>query len=291
MANAMPNPINDPQSPDVSEEVVHLPTPTAWPLVLALGLTLGFAGLVTNAGISILGAVLIVAGCFGWFGQVWPHAQHIAVPVRVQKFKFTTVRKKTTHIQIDETHRARLPVHTPSVMAGVKGGIAGGAAMIVPAVLYGLIAYHSVWYPINLLGGAGVAGWTHPTQDEIEHFRLSATVFATIIHVAGSLLVGLLYGAMLPIMPKRPILLGGIIAPVLWTGFLHSALPLINPFLADRIDWRWFVVSQLTFGLVAGWVVAQQAHIRTEQYLPFAARVGLETPGMMDVRDQKDGPK
>ena len=163
--------------------------------------------------------------------------------------------------------------------------------MIVPAVLYGLIAYHSVWYPINLLGGAGVAGWTNPSQAEIEHFRLSATIFATVIHVAGSLLVGLLYGAMLPIMPKRPILLGGIIAPVLWTGFLHSALPLINPFLADRIDWRWFVVSQLTFGLVAGWVVAQQAHIRTEQYLPFAARVGLETPGMMDVRDQKDGPK
>jgi hypothetical protein len=278
MANAMPNPMNDPQSPEVSEEVVHLPTPTAWPLVLAVGLTLTFAGLVTNAGISILGAVLIVAGCFGWFGQVWPHAQHIAVPVRVQKFKFTTARKKTTHIQIDETHRARLPVHTPSVMAGVKGGIAGGVAMIVPAMLYGLIAYHSIWYPVNLLGGAGVAGW-------------SATVVATIIHVAGSLLVGLLYGAMLPIMPKRPILLGGIIAPVLWTGFLHSALPLINPFLSARIDWRWFVVSQLTFGLVAGWVVAQQTHIRTEQYLPFAARVGLETPGMMDVRDQKDGPK
>jgi hypothetical protein len=291
MANAMPNPMNDAHNPDVSEEVVHLPTPTAWPLVLAVGLTLAFAGLVTNAGISILGAVLIVAGCFGWFGQVWPHAQHVAVPVRVQKFKFTTVRKKTTHIQIDETHRARLPVHTPSVMAGVKGGIAGGIAMIVPAVLYGLIAYHSIWYPINLLGGAGVAGWTNPSQAEIEHFRLSATIVATIIHVAGSLLVGLLYGAMLPIMPKRPILLGGIIAPVLWTGFLHSALPLINPFLADRIDWRWFVVSQLTFGLVAGWVVAQQAHIRTEQYLPFAARVGLETPGMMDERDQKDGPK
>jgi len=291
MANAMPNPMNDPQSPEVSEEVVHLPAPTAWPLVLAVGLTLTFAGLVTNAGISILGAVLIVAGCFGWFGQVWPHAQHIAVPVRVQKFKFTTVRKKTTHIQIDETHRARLPVHTPSVMAGVKGGIAGGVAMIVPAMLYGLIAYHSIWYPVNLLGGAGVAGWTNPSQAEIEHFRLSATIVATIIHVAGSLLVGLLYGAMLPIMPKRPILLGGIIAPVLWTGFLHSALPLINPFLSARIDWRWFVVSQLTFGLVAGWVVAQQTHIRTEQYLPFAARVGLETPGMMDVRDQKDGPK
>ena len=49
------------------------------------------------------------------------------------------MRTKVAHIQIDESHRARLPVHTPSVLAGVKGGIAGGAAMIVPAILYGLI--------------------------------------------------------------------------------------------------------------------------------------------------------
>jgi hypothetical protein len=282
----MPEAINRQQeSPDVSEEIVHLPAPTAWPVVLALGLTFTFAGLVTNAGISIMGGVLVVAGCVGWFRQVWPHAQHIAVPVKVQKFQFTTVRTRVAHIQIDESHRARLPVHTPSVVAGIKGGIAGGVAMIFPAILYGLIAYHSIWYPVNLLGGAGVAGWTNPTLDEITHFRLSALITAIVIHSVGSLLIGLLYGAMLPMMPKRPILLGGLIAPVLWTGLLHSALPLINPFLAARIDWWWFVVSQLTFGVVAGWVVAQQAHIRTEQYLPFAARVGLETPGMMDERE------
>jgi hypothetical protein len=274
----------------VSDEIVQLPAPTAWPLALALGLTFALAGLVTNWGISVLGGVLIVAGCVGWFGQVWPHAQHIAVPVKVQKFEYTTVRTKVARIEVDESHRARLPVHTPSVMAGVKGGIAGGVAMIFPAVLYGLIAYHSIWYPINLLGGAGVAGWNNPTLDEITHFRLSALITAIIIHSVGSLLIGLLYGAMLPMMPKRPILLGGIIAPVLWTGVLHSALPLINPFLADRIDWWWFVVSQVTFGLVAGWVVGKQVHIRTEQYLPFAARVGLETPGMMD-EDREDGKK
>ncbi len=272
----------------VSDEIVQLPAPTAWPLVLALGLTFALAGLVTNLGISMLGGVLIVAGCAGWFGQVWPHAHHIAVPVKVQKFEYTTVRTRVARIAVDESHRARLPVHTPSVMAGVKGGIAGGVAMIFPAILYGLIAYHSIWYPVNLLGGAGVAGWSHPTLEEITHFRLSALVTAIIIHSVGSLLIGLLYGAMLPMMPKRPILLGGIIAPVLWTGVLHSALPLINPFLADRIDWWWFVVSQLTFGVVAGLVVAQQAHIRTEQYLPFAARMGLETPGMMDEDRRED---
>jgi hypothetical protein len=275
----------------ISEEVVQLPTPTAFPIVLALGLTFAFAGLVTNVGISVLGAVMIVAGCVGWFRQVWPHAHHIAVPVKVQKFKYATVRTKVAHIAIDESHRARLPVHTPSVMAGVKGGIAGGVAMIVPATLYSLIAYHSLWYAVNLLGGAGVAGWSNPTLAEITHFRLSALIAATIIHVAGSLLIGLLYGAMLPMLPRHPILLGGIIAPVLWTGVLHSALPLINPYLADRIDWWWFVVSQVTFGLVAGWVVSKQIDIRTEQFMPFSVRMGLETPGMMEEHHREDGPK
>ena len=275
----------------ISEEVVQLPAPTAFPIVLALGLTFTLAGLVTNMGISILGGVLIVAGCVGWFRQVWPHAHHIAVPVVIQKFAYTTVRTKVAHIQIDESHRARLPVHTPSVMAGVKGGIAGGAAMIVPAVLYGLIRYHSIWYAVNLLGGAGVAGWSNPTLAEITHFRLSALITAIIIHAVGSLLIGLLYGAMLPMLPRHPILLGGIIAPVLWTGVLHSALPLINPFLADRIDWWWFVVSQVTFGLVAGWVVSKQIDIRTEQFMPFSVRMGLETPGMMEEHHREDGPK
>jgi hypothetical protein len=284
--------MENPQGHDsVSNEVVQLPAPTAWPVVLALGLTFGAAGLVTNIGISVLGAILIVCGCVGWFSQVWPHAHHVAVPVKVERFVFTTQRTRISRIEVDESHRARLPVHTPSVLAGMKGGIAGGAAMIVPALLYGLIRYHSIWYAVNLLGGAGVAGWSNPTLEEITHFRLSALITATIIHAAGSSLIGLLYGAMLPMLPKRPVLLGGLIAPLLWTGVLHATLGLINPYLDARIDWWWFVASQVTFGVVAGVVVAKQAHIYTEQYLPFAARIGLETPGMMEERHQEDGPK
>jgi hypothetical protein len=279
------------ENPAVSNEVVELPAPTPWPVVLALGLTFALAGLVTNPGISILGAILIVAGCVGWFRQVLPHQHHVTVQVKVQKFDYKTIRTKVSRIHVDESHRARLPVHTPSVMAGVKGGIAGGAAMIVPALLYGQIRYHSIWYAVNLLGGAGVAGWSNPTLAEITHFRLSALITAAIIHAAGSLLIGLLYGAMLPMLPRHPILLGGIIAPLLWTGMLHATLGLINPFLDERIDWWWFVASQVTFGLVAGLVVAKQAHIYTEQFLPFAARMGLETPGMMKEHDPEDGPK
>lgn len=280
-----------PEQHKISDEVVELPAPTAAPLVLAVGLTLAFAGLVTNVGVGIVGIVLTVVGCVNWFRQVLPHQQHEFIPVKVEKIQLTTTRRTVARIEVDESHRARVPVQTPSVLAGVKGGIAGGIAMIVPAILYGLIRYHSIWYPVNLLGGAGVAGWTHPTVDQLMHFRLSALVAAIIIHAITSLLVGLLYGAMLPMLPRHPILLGGVIAPLLWTGMLHSSLGLINPFLDARIDWVWFVVSQVAFGLVAGWVVAKQTNIFTAQYLPFAARVGLETPGLMHERDAEDGPK
>jgi len=36
--------------------------------------------------------------------------------------------------------------------SGIKGGIAGGIAMVIPALIYGLIAEHSIWYPVNLFG-------------------------------------------------------------------------------------------------------------------------------------------
>ncbi|HEX3940025.1 MAG TPA: hypothetical protein VHX11_00920 [Acidobacteriaceae bacterium] len=264
---------------------VELPAPTAWPLVLAVGLTLAFAGLVTNYGISLMGAILIGAGCVGWFREVLPHQKHELVPVKEETIVPVTTRRSVARYYVEVQHRARVPVETPSTFAGVKGGIAGGIAMIAPALLYGQIRYHSIWYAVNLLGGAGVANWVHPTFAQITHFRLSALITATVIHIVTSLLVGLLYGAILPVLPRHPIVLGGILGPLLWTGLLHSSIGLINPFLQQQIDWGWFVTSQVAFGLVAGWVVTKQHNIRTEQFLPFAARAGIETPGYMPERD------
>jgi len=95
------------------------------------------------------------------------------------------------------------------------------------------------------------------------------------------LLVGLLYGAMLPMIARRPILLGGLIAPVLWSGLLHSILDILNPLLEQRIDWVWFIASQIAFGVVAGVVVLRHTRVRTRENMPFALRVGIEAPGMM----------
>jgi len=272
------------------DETIHLPAPTAWPIVLAFGITLGAAGLVTNAGIGALGAVLTLVACVGWFRQVLPHEQHEHVPVRIQEVTIASTRTHVARIEISEEHRAHLPVETYPVLSGIKGGLAGAVAMVPPALLYGLIAYHSIWYPVNLLGGAGVANWQNPSVADIATFHWQGLIVATIIHITSSVLVGLLYGAMLPMLPRHPILLGGIIAPALWTGLLHSSLIVINPALASHVDWGWFLVSQLAFGLVAGYVVARQSRIRTGQALPFVARMGLEAPGLMHTHthDEKD---
>ena len=40
-------------------DTLELPASTAWPLVLAFGITLTFAGLVTSGAVSVLGGFLI----------------------------------------------------------------------------------------------------------------------------------------------------------------------------------------------------------------------------------------
>jgi hypothetical protein len=271
--------------------VIHLPAPTAWPIVLAFGCALAIAGLVTSAGISILGGVLVVAGCIGWIRQVLPHEQHEEVAILDQPVIIVSSRSLVERIRFSPEHRARLPIETYPVTSGIKGGIAGGFAMIVPALLYGLIAQHSIWYPVNLLGGAGVANWRNPSTADIAAFHWQGLLVAIIIHAVTCVLVGLLYGAMLPMLPRRPVLLGGILAPVLWTGILHSFMGTINPALDAHIAWGWFLISQVTYGVVAGIVVARQGRIRTGQSIPFAARLGFEAPGLMESRPDVGPPQ
>jgi hypothetical protein len=259
---------------------IHLPAPTSYPIVTALGFSLLVSGILTHYVISILGAMLLVYGCVGWFRDVLPHEEHEDVEVRVQEVAIASSRKSVARIPVDEIHRAQLPVHSFSVLIGLRGGIAGGIAMIVPALAYGLIAQHSLWYPINLLGGAGVAASHNPTMADLRAFHASWFGVAILIHVISCTLIGLLYGAVLPLMPKRPVLLGGILAPLAWTGLLFATLPTINPEMAQHINWWAFLISQLTFGIVAGLVVSRSPYVRTARTLPLALRMGLEGGGL-----------
>ncbi len=264
---------------------VEMPAPTAWPIILAFGFTLMFAGMVTDASVTILGAIFMVTGCVGWFRDVLPHEKHESVPVVQRAVAVTTSRPEVARVNwmTQELNRARLPLEIYPISAGVKGGLAGSVAMAFFAVLYGIISGHGIWYPINLLS-AGLFP-ARATVAQISVFHWDALIISSILHLLCSVLVGLLYGAALPMFPRRPILLGGIIAPVLWTGLIHSVLEALDPVLNRRIDWVWFVVSQAGFGIVAGIVVSKQERIRTWQFLPFAIRAGVEAPGAINEKN------
>lgn len=260
---------------------IEVPAPTAWPFVLAFGCTLLFAGLVTSASVTLLGAVLSVAGCIGWFREVFPHEHEESVPVVPEDIRITTERRVVERVPVLAYQRAWLPVHTYPVSAGLKGGLAGSVAMAILACAYGVLKAGSIWYPINLLAATVYAQSLKLGPEQLYSFHADSFTIALGLHVLVSTLVGLLYGAMLPMFPRRPIVLGGLIAPVLWSALIYTTLGLLNPMLESRIDWYWFVASQVAFGVVAGLVVVRQSRMLTRENLPFAMRAGVEAPGMI----------
>jgi hypothetical protein len=228
-----------------------------------------------------LGLVMAVPAIVGWFFQVLPHEHHINVDVHADVVEIRSSRESLAYLPVGDRHRKLIPLETFSVMAGLKGGIAGGIAMTVPAALFSLIRYHSVWYAANLLAAGGFVSWAGESDAFLAQFHLRGLLAAAAIHGLTSVLIGLLYGAMLPMFPRKPILTAGFIAPFLWTSLLYSTIGVISPILNQRIDWLWFVISQITFGLVAGYVVNLSVKVRTPQFraLPFAVRAGLHALG------------
>jgi hypothetical protein len=272
-----------------SAKAVLVPAPTAWPFTMAVGTGLILFGLLSSSAISVLGAILAVFGAVGWFREVLPHEHEEIVRVPVEEPVPVRPPRTVERLEVaKEIPRAYLPLRTYPVSAGVKGGLAGGVVMAILAMLYGIVAYHSVWYPVNLLAGTLYARNAMPSTEAMLNFNFGWFVFALAMHIMMCLLVGLLYGAMLPMLPRRPILLGGLIGPLLWTGLLYEIIGYVNPLLDERINWLWFAISQVGFGIVAGIVVTRHTSILTTENIPLAMRAGIEAPGLMKEREDED---
>jgi hypothetical protein len=236
--------------------------------------------------VTVLGAILAVGGCVGWFREVLPRPHEEQLTLVPEDGRVTTGRRVVERVSVaPDQLRAWLPVRTYPVSAGVKGGLAGSVAMAGLACAYGVLKARSLWYPINLLAASVYAESLTLGPTELYAFHASSLAIAVVVHGLVSTLVGLLYGAMLPMFPRRPILLGGLIGPALWSGLLYTILGLLNPLLERHIDWPWFVASQIGFGVVAGLVVVRTSHMTTRENLAFALRAGVEAPGLMAPRD------
>src|SRR6266702_7152203 len=126
------------QSPGAPVEI-EVPASTAWPLVLASGFTLMFAGLLTSVSLSVLGVVLAAAGCVGWFREVLPHEHEETLPVVFEEHRIITKRRVVERVPIaPELVRVWLPLKTYPISARGQGGVPGAVEMAVLACTYGV---------------------------------------------------------------------------------------------------------------------------------------------------------
>jgi hypothetical protein len=241
---------------------VEMPRATAWPLVLALGITLLGAGLATSLVLTLVGAILFLVALAGWIGQLLPGQGHALEP-RVEparRARSVTARPGAVeHLRPGMAgHRLRLPEKVHPISAGLRGGIVGGLVMPIPALAYGLLSGHGLWFPINLLAGMVVPGISGATEAQLEGFYWGALILAIIVHATLSMAFGLFFGVVsptLPPLPGGPVIAGGVLMPLLWSGLCHSFMGIINPLMQRHVNWPWFVVSQVVYGLAMSFVV------------------------------------
>jgi len=239
-----------------------MPRATAWPFVLALGVALLGAGLATSLALSVAGAVLFVFGLGGWIGHLLPGRGHVHEPLVEPALRPQPVTPKPG--TVDQLrpgmagHRFRLPEKIHPISAGVKGGIVGGLVMPIPALAYGLLSGHGLWFPVNLLAGMVVPGISGATVAQLEQFSGGALILAIFIHATFSVTFGLLFGVVsptLPPLPGGPVIAGGVLMPLLWTGLCHGFMGIINPLLQEHVNWPWFIASQVVYGLAMSIIV------------------------------------
>jgi hypothetical protein len=268
---------------------IELPAPTIWPLVTALGITLTFAGMVTVPAIGAIGLLLTLVGGVGWWRTVLPSEDVEDVPLRPpaeRALPIVPVPQAVEHLKVGVAgHRQRLPVSVTPFSAGVAGGVVGSIAMAIVACMYGWLIEDSVWYPINLAAGVLSPALAAADPGRLAAFSATNLVVATGVHGALSVLMGVLYAVILPMLPGRTTLWGGVVAPLLWTGLIWSFLGILNPALNERIAWSWFVASQLAFGVTVGIVVARAERIPTMQAWSLSVRAGIEAPRPDDADD------
>lgn len=241
---------------------IEMPNSTAHPLTLALGITLVAAGLVTQPVISIVGFLLMLYSAVGWCRQVFTSAGESVVAVEAGAAPAARAIRRVEPLRPGMPgHRMRIPEKVHPYSAGAKGGLVGGVVMAGTAVLYGVLSGRGIWYPINLLAAMVMPRLVDASATQMQMFHPAALAVATVIHGVASLGVGLMFGVLLPTLPRGPVLWGGVIAPLLWTGGIHAFMGVLNPALERLVDWKWFLASQVAYGLTVGIVVVRSEKV------------------------------
>ncbi len=256
--------MSDSKQLEQGETAIEVPRPTAAPIVVSLGLALCGAGIATGLILVIVGAGMLLMGIGMWLWQLLPGRGHVneTIAVTVSPAAVARPPQRVEKLVAGKPgYRLRLPEKVHPISSGIKGGIIAGLIMPLPALAYGVLSGHGIWYVINLLSGIVLPGIDSLSTVELEQFRPTLLIISVVVHAAMSLVFGLVYGVLMPTLPRVPraIAWGALLMPALWTAATFLLMGAVNPALRQGVDWPWFIVSQFVFGVVAAVIVMRLA--------------------------------
>src|SRR5260370_41795909 len=132
----------------MSEETpnsILIPAQTTWPFIVALGISLILAGLVTHAAVSVVGALILLRGSIGWWFDVLPVQKEEMIPMSPAS-QVSRSSLAVDHLAAD--HRAQIPVEVHPYWTGLLGGVAAPAAGAVLSTLFVLTSHPRLCVPL-----------------------------------------------------------------------------------------------------------------------------------------------
>ncbi len=157
-----------------------------------------------------------------------------------------------------------VPAFVYPYKVGLIGGALGGLAMVVVALIYGLLSGRGVWLPVNLIGATLVRDLQGASIEVLKQFNFAALIVGLLMHAALSVGLGFVFALLLPTMPGPPLIWSLTVGPLLWSIASLLILPAINPIMAEQVEVSSFFLAHLAYGLVLGWYVTRQPKVHVD---------------------------
>ncbi len=260
---------------EIPPRTVELPGPTTWPFLLAFGIALSAMGVLTMWVVFYVGCAVTAVAAFGFFRDVFPrekvwyaeieHPQPVVEP-----------RGSVEHLTPGMAgHRLQLPEKVHPYRAGIYGGLVGGVAMAVVALIYTVIWLQSWAYAPNVLSAILLPDYRDQALDFYLAWHWKGVLFGVGIHIILAISIGLVYAVVLPMMggKRLAMFLGALVGPLIFTGLLWPSVAIISEPMANLI-WNtesaslWvFIGSQFAFGFACTWWILRAERRYTPQWI------------------------
>ncbi len=140
---------------------------------------------------------------------------------------------------------------------GITGGVVAGAVMALAMALWGALSGNGLWFPVNMISATVLRGLQDASIAELQQFMPMAAFVGTLIHFATSILLGLIFAIVLPMLPGWSWFWGVVVGLLLWAAAQYAVLPLVNPKMEALVNQPTFILANVAYSVVLGWWVSR----------------------------------